>query len=255
MHFRIVQCSGCGLIYSNPILPMEEIEELYRRSEFISEEQLSHMVRDYLEIFLRYIGSMDKGALLEVGCANGFFLERIGEFGFTHCRGVEPGREAVEKASRTVRPFIVNDFLKPGMFPRESFDVVCGFQIFDHLIDPNGFLQMVRDYLKPGGRLLLIHHNIKALMPVLLGARASTYDISHIHLWDKKTMRLIFEKNGLKPEKMRNVTNRYQLDHVIRMLPLPGGLKEGTRQIFRRLHLSDLVIKAAVENMLCVGRK
>ena len=28
MHFRVVQCASCGLIYSNPILPQDEIIKL-----------------------------------------------------------------------------------------------------------------------------------------------------------------------------------------------------------------------------------
>ncbi|MDP2653239.1 MAG: class I SAM-dependent methyltransferase [Candidatus Omnitrophota bacterium] len=254
-HFRIVQCNNCGLVYSNPILPEEDIRGLYRRSAFIHEEQLGNMLRDYLEQFEEILPLMNKENLLEVGCSSGFFLDAARRSGFENVRGVELSVEAVANAPESVRGSIVNDEFRTGIFPPGHFDAVCFFQVFDHVIDPNRFLQTAHHYLKPGGTLLAVHHDIRALMPSVLGARASTYDISHIHLWDKSTMRKILEKNGFRVRSIRNVRSRYQLDHVLRMLPLPRPLKEGTRALVKRLGLSGKVIKASVENMAVVAEK
>lgn len=255
VHFRIVQCLGCGLVYSNPILPEEEVLDLYRQSGFIQEPQMDNMVEDYLEQVDQIIDSVNRGYLLEIGCSNGFFLQKAKRYGFKGVHGVEPNRLAVEKASPGIRDCIRNDPFRPGLFPEEHFDLICFFQVFDHILDPNGFLQTVFTYLKKGGMLLAIHHDIQAWMPRLLGSRASTYDISHIYLWDKQTMRKILEQNGFEVRHVKNTPNRYQFDHILRMLPLPFFVKTPLRTTFHWLRISDAYMKASVENMVAVARK
>jgi len=254
-HFRIVRCEGCGLVFSNPIIAPEEIIKLYIKSSFIAEPQLDNMRRDYLNEFRRIMPLIQYDRLLEVGCSNGFFLQEIKKLGFKEAYGIEPSREAVHHAEASIRPFILNDQLRSALFPSEHFDVACFFQVFDHIIDPNNFLQTLHHYLKPQGVLFAIHHNIRSLMPLILGDKASTYDISHIHLWDPKTMKKILEKNGFRVLSIRNTANSYQLDHILRMLPLANGPKQNMRHLCRILKLSDWTIKAKVENMACVAIK
>lgn len=254
-HFRIVQCSTCALIYSNPILPNDQIIKLYRQSEFIVESQLENMAADYLKQFEKIIHLVTKENLLEIGCANGFFLEGVEKYGFKNIYGVEPSKEAVSQASEKVRAKIVVSEFKEELFPEGYFDIICFFQVFDHIADPNGFLQTVYKYLKKGGIVFAIHHDIRALMPTVLQSKASTYDVSHIYLWDKQTMCKILEKNGFSIYYIRNIANRYQLDHVIRMLPLPSFIKGFLRRLLRWLRLANISLKMRVENMVCVARK
>jgi len=255
MHFRVVQCTSCGLIYSNPILSQDDIVKLYRHSDFFFEPQLKNMVEDYLSQVDKIIDRVNKGNLLEIGCSSGFFLEKAKKYGFEGVYGIEPSEIAVEHAPSGIRDCIINDKLKPGLFPDEHFDLICFFQIFDHILDPNDFLQTVFKYLKKGGMILAIHHDIRTLMPTIFGSRASTYDISHIHLWDKHTMRRILEKNHFEVSYIKGISTRYQLDYILRMFPLPSFLKESLRKMVRMMGLSDVCIKARVENMVIVAYK
>lgn len=254
-HFRIVQCARCGLVYSNPILADREILRLYRESEFISEPQVENMGEDYIEQLTRIGPLMKKDSILEIGCANGFFLKRAKEFGFHNVQGIEPGNVAVSKATPDIHKNIINDFLHPGLFPEEKFDVICFFQVFDHILDPNEFLRTLYAYLKRGGILLALHHDIKSLLPFVFGEKASTYDVEHIYYWDKKTMRLILEKNRFEIVKIENISNTYQFDHVIRMLPLGDSWKRVIRRILGLFNLADARIRIKCENMVCVARK
>lgn len=254
-HFRIVRCQKCGLIYSNPILPPEQILALYRNSEFIEERQLLNMLADYVHEFRRVLPAGPKGRLLEIGCSSGFFLKEMPALGFSECFGVDPSRSAVAQASPEMAAKIICDEFKPGLFPDNFFDVICFFQVFEHIVDPNALLDNVHRYLRPGGMLFAIHHNIRALMPTLLRSKSSTYDISHIYLWSHKTMAEILSKHGFVNIRIRDIANRYQWDHVLRMLPLPSAIKEGLRSFCRRLKISDWNIKLPVENMSVVAAK
>ena len=143
MHFRIVECEDCRMIYSNPIIPESEIIQLYRKSRFIAEPQLNNMLNDYVDQFSRVQHLANSGRLLDIGCANGFFMQAAKEkFGY-EVYGIEPGAEACQQASEDIRENIINDELKSGLFSENYFNVITFFQVFDHIIKPNEFLQQV----------------------------------------------------------------------------------------------------------------
>jgi SAM-dependent methyltransferase len=251
-----VECRHCGLIYSNPYFDDGMLQSLYREAAYIDEQQLENMGADYAREFLRAAGSaLDRSArVLEIGCANGFFLEKLYGAGYQDLHGVEPGKDAVSKASPAIRERIVNDFFRPTLFEPESFDVVCCFQIFDHLPDPPGFLADVRSLLRPGGLVMTINHNIRALITRVLGERSPMFDIEHIYLFDKSTIRRLFTANGFEVIRVSGLSNSYTLGYAIKMFPLPGGMKRGMLRLLKG-PLADVNFRIPAGNMVTVGRK
>jgi SAM-dependent methyltransferase len=254
-HHRIVECTSCGLVYSNPYFDDGVLRPLYREAGYIDESQLEHMAADYLRVFMDSTNGLESSAtILEIGCANGFFLEKLRESGFTDVTGVEPGKEAVAKASGDIRERIVNDFFRPHMFAAESFDVVCCFQIFDHLPDPNGFLRDIATVLRPEGRVIAINHNIRALITKVLGERSPMYDIEHICLFDRHTIRRLFEANGFDVIRVSGLSNGYAPAYAAKMFPLPSDLKRTLVSFLAQLP-GSVRLRLPAGNMVTVGRK
>jgi 2-polyprenyl-3-methyl-5-hydroxy-6-metoxy-1,4-benzoquinol methylase len=254
-HFRIMECVRCGLVYSNPILPHDAIYQLYEQCPFIQEQQLENMRRDYrceLERLLPLLPARQR--LLEVGCSSGFFLKAVQPL-FDEVRGVELGEEAIRHADPSVRPNIVNAPFSADLFPPGSFDVVCFFQILDHLLDP---VQTIRDacqLLKPGGLVVLLNHNIRSWFPRVLGERCPMYDVEHIYLFDQKTVSQLLQKTGFEVVEVRNVANGYTLDYAVKMFPFPNALKSGLLGAIRGLGISQFRFRLPGGNMLSVGRR
>ena len=161
LHYRLVRCNTCALVRSDPVADAQVLAQLYAHSSFDYGEEVQNIRRTYGRCLARL--KADKGALLEVGCGNGFFLEEALDQGYTEVWGVEPSQAAVAQAGPRVRPHIRCDILRPGLFAPGSFDVICMFQVFDHLPDPGALLPECLRLLKPEGRLLLLNHNISAL--------------------------------------------------------------------------------------------
>jgi len=232
VHYRMVRCRTCGLLRSNPILSDDELARLYRDSALTYEEESVYARRTYGRYLARCIEALPPGVmpasarLLEIGCGNGFFLEQARTCGFLDVTGVEPGREAVEMASPSVRGQIVNDIFRDGLFPREHFDVICAFQVFDHLAHPNEVLRTCLESLRPRGVALFINHDVGAWTNRLLGARSPAIDIEHIYLFDMRTMTRIFEKNGFEVLDVFPVENTYPLHYWMKMAPLPASWKK-----------------------------
>src|SRR5262249_19981664 len=76
LHYRMVRCNECGVLRSDPILSDGELAALYAQSEFTYEAEAEFTRRTYAR-YLRQAMSYvrDRGALLEIGCGSGFFLQ------------------------------------------------------------------------------------------------------------------------------------------------------------------------------------
>lgn len=93
--------------------------------------------------------------LLEVGCGSGAFLriakDEIGLLG----EGIELNRDVVTAAQHEgmrVRATTVEECAQESP---ARFDVVCSFQVLEHVSRPGEFLRACCALLKPGGKLLL----------------------------------------------------------------------------------------------------
>jgi len=255
VHYRIVRCQKCGLIRSDPVLPEEELARLYCGSAFDYEEE-SVCAR---VTYARYVGEslpLVKGRtrMLEIGCGNGFFLEKALELGFAEVHGVEPSRQAVEAASPAVRGRIKNELFQEGLYPPGSFSLVCGFQVLDHLTRPNEALRACRALLEPGGLALFINHDVGAWTNRILGERSPIIDIEHTYLYDKKTMVRIFCKNGFEVLRVFPVRNEYPLAYWCKMAPVPACLKIRLLPVLRRSRCGRWILPMRAGNLGILAR-
>jgi SAM-dependent methyltransferase len=255
-HYRIVRCNKCGLVYSTPILEPSEVENLYRASSFT----YGSIIRDLQDTYGFHLAKIDKlvpdkGRLLEIGCGNGFFLEKAKELGYREVYGVEPSNEAVKEASPSIAPNILNEVFGSGYYPGSYFDVVCFFQTLDHIVNPNDFLADCRNYLKEQGVVLCITHNIDAPSAKILGEKCPMIDIEHIYLFNKKTLRQIFSRNGFEVIEVFDVANIFPIWYYLRMFPLPGSLKDGLIRLSRIIGIGKTRIRMKVGNIGIIARR
>lgn len=255
VHYRMVRCHRCGLVRSDPVLAHGVIAGLYESSTFDYESEVPNLQRTYG----RYLRRLDpwisgKSALLEVGCGNGFALEEALRQGYAVVRGVEPSREAVARAHADIRPNIICDVMRPGLFQPEQFDAVCMFQVFDHVADPGALLDECRRVLKPGGCLLFLNHDITALSARLLGRRSPIIDIEHTFLYSQRTLAGLCTARGFVVRESGRTRNRCSLRHVAHLSPLPPLLKRFTLAMLRTTRLEGLSIDLALGNLYLVAQ-
>lgn len=237
-HYRIVRCVKCGLIYSNPILEPGKIQALYADSYQTYDIEVANIKSTYgyylnkLSSFLR-----QKERMLEIGCGSGFFLEVAKKFGFNEVYGVEPSKDAVKKADKSIRGNILNKHFEVNDFKKNSFDLICVFQTIEHLISPGEFLMDCFSLLKPKGIIFVIAHNTDSLLAKLMKENSPIIDIEHIYLFNKKTLWNLFSKFGYIPIKVFDISNKYSLNYWFRMLSLSGWIN---KYIFSMLNTTGL---------------
>jgi SAM-dependent methyltransferase len=256
IHYRIVRCRECGLLRSDPVAADDVLSDLYARSELHYEDEIANLVQTYG----RYLAELDrfgraKQALLEVGCGNGFFLEEALRQGYTAVRGVEPSSHAVSQAPPDLREAIVVDVMRPGLFDEQSFDVICFFQVLDHLPDPGSVLEECFRLLRPGGLVLCLNHDAKALSARVLGGRSPIVDIEHTYLFDQATISRLFRSQGYRVLHTGRVRNKYSVRYLAHLLPLPGSAKRSLSAVLNATRLGRLRLSVSLGNLYAIAER
>ncbi len=250
IHYRMVRCQECGLLRSDPILRPEALARLYAGSHFTYASEAEYTRRTYGALLERVLPLVpSKRRLVEIGCGNGFFLEEALARGFEDVAGVEPSLEARARASERVRAKIVPGLYERASFPAAHADVVCAFQVFDHVPDPAGLLAAVREHLVPGGVALFVNHDAGALSARILGERSPIVDVEHTALYDRGTMRKIFEKQGFLVKETFSVANTYPLGYWARLAPLPRLLKSPALAVLELTRAARLPLRLRAGNL------
>jgi len=256
IHYRMMRCNSCGLVRSDPVADSEILAQLYEQSTFDYGDEVANLQLTYG----RYLAKLAahgarKGSLLEIGCGNGFFLEEALRQGYVTVQGVEPSSEAVARAAPHVRPHISCSMMRPGLFEADQFDVICMFQVFDHIPDPDKLLDECFRVLKPGGLILGLNHNIEAVSARLLGERSPIIDVEHMYLYSPTTMGHIFTEHRFRVMQVGSVTNDYTVRYLARLMPLPGLLKSFVLALFGKTPLGRIQLRVPLGNLYIVGKK
>jgi len=226
VHYQIVKCKNDGLVRSNPICKDTIHEDLYKHSKFNYADQTDNLTVTYLDALGTVLARLPKDAkILEIGCGNGFVLKALLERGYKNLSGIEPSQDAVLKADNRLKNRITADVLREGLYQDESFDFIFLFQVFDHIPDPIGFLNICYNLLFPGGNILVINHDLKSLSSRVLGEKSPIIDIEHIYLYSKETIKKVFVKAGFNPLRIYSPKNVISFRYLLWLLPIPGIIK------------------------------
>lgn len=105
------------------------------------------------EIAGQFVKNQQK--VLEIGCGNGYFLEKIKADKSAEVWGLEFNPKAIEfalKKGLRVEAEMIENFCQSNP---EKFDVVCAFQVLEHVANPKMFLESSLKTLKKGGYLCI----------------------------------------------------------------------------------------------------
>ncbi|MEL6107637.1 MAG: class I SAM-dependent methyltransferase [Planctomycetota bacterium] len=153
---------------------------------------------------LRAIGSSDTpedSSILEVGCGAGAFLDQCLASGLNGCEGLEISPTAIESChSRGLR--VSDTSLESLAVQGRRFDVVCAFQVLEHVPDPEQFLRAASAVLSDDGQLILSTPNAESF---LRRFRWCLLDLPPHHLsrWDATAYQRTAEELGLFISEIR----------------------------------------------------
>lgn len=257
IHYRILKCNKCSLIFSSPVFSAEKLSALYRKSMCNYKDQIPYLIKTYFNLVNKIKNKLPKNPkILEVGCGDGFFLKALVEKKFTkNIFGVEPSAKMVLEADPTLRSKIKVDFFKIGLFPKNSFDLILCFHTLDHMFDPKEFVLGAHEMLKKNGHVIVVVHDTEGLSVKLFGEKSAIFDVEHIYLFNKKTLRKIFSDNGFKAIEVANLVNSYPLNYWTQMSGFPKIIKKYAKIVFDKLGISKKEISIPAGNIALIAKK
>jgi SAM-dependent methyltransferase len=116
---------------------------------------------------LPHLRVIERGNVLDVGCAYGLVLARVPDG--LHKFGIDVSEHAIEEAARRVpdADLRIGNAERELPFPSDFFDVVTCNDVIEHLENPERALANIHRVLKPGGVLYLNTPNLNALRRTL----------------------------------------------------------------------------------------
>lgn len=176
----LARCASCGFLF-NPTVSSAQAHEIYDDTYFAEypggkdyesdPRQRAFEANLRVEWLLKYSSG---GRLLEVGAANGSFLEAAAAKGFD-VFGVEPAPDIARHAAERTGLQIVPGFIETVELPDEPFDVICAWEVLEHLTQPIEALRRLRAHAADDAVLLLE-------IPNIAGDRAKALGTDWFHL-------------------------------------------------------------------------
>ena len=256
MHYRLIDCPICDLLYANPLPCENDLAAGYGEAAYDSGVEAHYAAETYAKTLSTFIDRLpDRHGALDIGTGDGAFLECLLEDGFDGVIGVEPSRAPIAAAREDVRPLIREGIFRGADFAPGNFSLVTCFQTLEHLNDPLEMTRVVGALLKPGGAAFFICHNRRALSARLLGRKSPIFDIEHLQLFSPRSARYLLEQTGFSDVRVMPVVNRYPLRYWFRLLPLPQDVKRSLIAILDRMGVGGWSLSVPVGNIAVVGFK
>jgi 2-polyprenyl-3-methyl-5-hydroxy-6-metoxy-1,4-benzoquinol methylase len=206
------RCDSCGLVFQ-PQRSAGAVHDLYDGTYF---EEFPGIEGDYgaagedrlheARVRLRFVRRRVRGGrLLEVGAAEGHFLEVAREAGFEGF-GVEPAAEAAAAGRDRAGVEIVTGFIEDVALPAEPFDLACAWHVLEHIAEPLASLERIRGRLVPGGRLFVEVPNIESVPAREAGAAwPHLQPRHHVGQYGPRALRALLERAGFAVEAVETV--------------------------------------------------
>lgn len=144
----------------------------------------------------------DASAVLEVGVGEGHFLQAARNKGHS-VQGVELNPQGAARAR--AMDFEIHELLLDELKEKtdQRFDVICAFQVLEHVPDPRKFLEGMMGMLKPGGKMVLSVPNAAVMRKIdPHNQELLNKPPHHMGHWDENVFRAL---EHFLPVKVRSV--------------------------------------------------
>lgn len=166
-HFQYVKCKGCGLVYQNPRVHMNQIKDFYD-SEYIAhrkkkdwgaltplyERAMTKHDRDKDKLVSRYVSLNHESKILDIGCAVGTFLLHMKDKYGCQISGVD-FKEDLSFPRFDEIDFHQGLFYQQENLEKNSFDLITMWHFLEHCYNPVASLNKANELLSDSGKLIV----------------------------------------------------------------------------------------------------
>jgi 2-polyprenyl-3-methyl-5-hydroxy-6-metoxy-1,4-benzoquinol methylase len=216
---KVLYCSTCdhGFLAENIILDTKAYYDGEYRQEYShNADAATTNAREIFEIYsqfqaerLRIIEPELKtdSKVLEVGASAGQFVSHI-KNRVAKVHAIELDSACCKFLNEIIGVECDAEFLENSRFFSERYDVICAFQVMEHVEDPVAFLNTLKRVARPGATIFIEVPNLRdPLLSVwdVPTYRKFFYHSAHLHYFTERSIRQVAEKAGF-PDANTEVT-------------------------------------------------
>lgn len=235
---HIARCGTCGLEFAEPMAdPGEEFYKWLTSAEF----RYPKHRWEWEEVagLLREIARDKPVSVLDAGCGEGRFIERISRIPGVAARGVDQNLDVVEAARARGLEVYHGDLSTVGLHDLRV-DVITLFHVVEHVYDPVDVLGRARDCLTEGG---VIMFSVPITPMSYEHAWPDPFNMPPHHLtrWSMRSLKALGDRLGMvfrvtvpKPAPLPS--------RVLRGLALQAGISRQSSMVRKGLNVLRFVL-------------
>lgn len=225
----VVECKNCQFVFAWPFIAGDA--EFYNLA-FDDGYPANKWEFDQTIECIKKLPDFPKLNVLEIGSGVGKFIHYLLEIGISADQIIsteysEKGIQAIEKLNVRVLSDDVRSIAKDKIFPQGQFDVICIFQVVEHLDKLHELMNSFHYLLKPGGYVFIAVPNAARIRFNEEHNGFLDMPPNHIGRYSGKNMQLLASKNGFKivtqatePESLTSLMGSFYYQRAIRRLQL-----------------------------------
>jgi SAM-dependent methyltransferase len=140
----------------------------------------------------RVLQMVQGGALLDIGCSSGGFLQTLRSAEW-NLYGIEMSPAQARRAQANSGASVFIGGILDAPFSASSFDIITGFHVLEHVHQPKEVIGKLWEWLKPDGILYLTVPNIDALDSHIFGSFWYGLELPrHLYHFSPASLRRLF---------------------------------------------------------------
>lgn len=199
---NIIECKNCEHIFWDYSKKSLNPESIYSIEYFFGNEYSNYLQdrpiieKNFKQKAKKVFSFKRSGTLLEIGSAFGFFLKLVSDnfdvLGFEICKEATSFAKSLLNITVTSQNFLEYQ-------PTNLFDVICMWDVIEHLVNPDIYLEKISSLTKSGGYIFISTGDISSLIARLRKSKwRLIHPPSHIHYFSKSSLSSLLKKNGFK---------------------------------------------------------
>ncbi|HEX9576403.1 MAG TPA: class I SAM-dependent methyltransferase, partial [Myxococcales bacterium] len=187
--FAVLGCAPCGLGHTSPV--PEDLSPYYGGGYHGGRHGLTHALCLWRRVRLldRFGG---RGAVLDVGCGDGSFLAAA------RGRGWQVAGTEMSSAATREKGIEVHGSIAEAKGP---FDCATLWHSLEHLRDPRGALEQIRQRIAPGGSILVAVPDAQGAQARLFGTLWRHLDVPrHLFHFGRASLGALLTRAGFDPD-------------------------------------------------------
>jgi SAM-dependent methyltransferase len=171
------------------------------------------------DLSVQLIDKFKPNEVLEIGCARGAFLSGLkSRFSDLRLSGLELNTEAASFAiskGLNVKNELIENFSE---FYGEKFDLVCNYQVLEHISNPKSFIENSLKCLKKGGKLIICVPNNNSFLKYE-EEEPLNYPPHHMGLWNDYSLKNLTKIFNIKLTSIHfEPVQEYHIDWYVRLI-------------------------------------